>query len=125
MEFVWVGGGVGWIISNCTIGAYASNDSFTNDGPNGSDAEKYAAPYFDAIYNSFALSPAVQLQFPPQGRGQWCAFSFDSGMLVQVGTSNDTVNGVAGPVDFLTANTRHVVTNLGSNGPGFFFSVTT
>lgn len=118
MEFVWIGGDTGWLISACEIGVYATGGNFTNDGPNTTNAEKFIAPYMESFYTAAAFSPALSMTNPPRFVGQWCAFSFNAGMGVLVGDTHDTVNGAAAPVLVSTTYHRYVCICLGPNGGG-------
>jgi hypothetical protein len=124
MEFVWVGGAIGWAIVGQRIGAYAPNDTFTNDGPSVlvSSPETYPFTGFDIVIGPAAVfGPALTLGTSGNmlaNIGDRFFFTVtDAGAGALIGDSGgaDTINGAASPVAFATVGRRYCVIKTAAN----------
>lgn len=125
IELVWLGGTVGWAISDLRIGVYAPVALGTIAGPAViTTPEQNVFQGFEVIASAAAATASggagtsLLLRNLPQNRGDQFAFTAVTGVSVAIGRAGglDTINGLASPQVFATDHTRKVCVRTGNSG---------
>lgn len=124
IELVWVGGLVGWSISDLCIGAYAPVGFATLVGPAAiAIPEQNPFQGFEIIASVAAATASgnaasLLLRNLPQNRGDRFWFTAITGVSVAIGRAGglDTVNGAASPQIFAVDHVRKTCVRTGNTG---------
>lgn len=125
IELIWLGGAIGWAISDLEIGAYAPVGFGTVSGPAAIvTPEQNAFQGFEVIASAAAATASggagtsLLLRNLPQNRGDRFFFTAITGVSVAIGRAGglDTVNGAASPQIFAVDHARKTVVRTGNAG---------